>query len=149
MKRQFHFLLLLILFVTCKPDQKIEHQDIFGEWTVVDAKFIQPSNLKGNSIRDTKSLSDNYLRYKYVFNYDSTFHRGKPDVRHSNVEEAHGRFSITKNKKVMRWFLKWTHLEKFDTVDVEIVKMSSSTMVLLEAMGGGNKMEHTLERLAE
>jgi hypothetical protein len=144
--RQYLFLgSILILLSKCKTTK--DYNDIFGKWTVVDAKYLQDDKWKGKSTVDTKALADNYLRYVYVFNSDSTFQRGKPDVRHLNVEEAHGKFSVTDNKKVMRWYLQWTDEVETDTVDIEILKMTNSTMVLLVAMGGGNKMEQTLERV--
>jgi hypothetical protein len=145
MRQYLFFGLILILLSNCKTTK--DYKDIFGKWTVVDAKYLQAEKWKGKSNVDTKALADNYLRYIYVFNIDSTFQRGKPDVRHLNVEEAHGKFSVKDNKKVMRWYLQWTDEVEIDTVDIEILKMTNSTMVLLEAMGGGNKMEHTLERV--
>jgi len=144
MKQYFYSGLVLILISNCKANK--DYKDIFGKWAVVDAKYIQHERWKGKSTIDTKALADIYLRYTYVFNSDSTFQRGKPDAKHLNVEEAHGRFSITTNKKVMRWYLEWANEEEIDTVDIEILRISNSTIVLNEAMGGGNKMEHTLER---
>jgi hypothetical protein len=113
----------------------------------VDAKYIEADKWKGKSKLDTKALADNYLRYIYTFNSDSTFERGKPEVKHQNVEEAHGRFSVIDDKKVMRWYLQFSGRERIDTEDIKILRMTNSTIVLSEDMGGGNNMEHTLERV--
>ncbi|MEJ1241033.1 hypothetical protein WBG78_22995 [Chryseolinea sp. T2] len=141
-----------LMLASCKDKNNHaipEYNNIFGKWKVVDATYIPAENSKGQHVPDTIALAKNYLRYIYVFNSDSTFQRGKPEVKHENIEEAHGSFSVLNNKKLMRWYIKFSRNEEIDTADIEIVNMTNATIVLIEPMGGRNSMKHVLERVED
>ena len=132
-----------------RDDHKTKYADILGEWTVTHAEFIRGDKFLYSENLDDRSLETSNESYVYRFRSDSTFERGKPNYKHGNVEEAHGRFSISKDKRIMKWYLKWDNQEKVDTTGIQIIAMTPIKIVFNESMGGGHSMLQILERTVQ
>ena len=149
MKSTLLYILTAFALISCSDPKAAEnekYESVFGEWVVTDAKFIKGENSPAHLDQKGKELEEAYLRYHYRFFDDSTFERGKPTVRHRNVEEAHGRFSVDTVAMQMDWYVKFSTTDSTDTIKLDLISISPHTIVLVENMGGQNRMVHTLER---
>jgi hypothetical protein len=130
---------VLLVFVSCDKKERdsnaVKFNDIFGEWNVTHAEFIRGEKFLYNESLDDNSLEASKKSYVYRFKSDSTFERGKPNYKHGNVEEAHGRFSVSKDKKVMKWYLHWDSQERVDTTEIQIIAMTPIKIVINESNG--------------
>jgi len=143
---------LLCCFSCFKDDSKrqtTEYDDIFGEWKVTRAEFIRGLIFLFSQNLDDKSLENSSENYVYRFRRDSTFERGKPNYQHGNVEEAHGRFSISQDEKIMKWFVKYDKEEGIDTTELQITAITPLKIVINESLGGGHQMLQILERVED
>ncbi|MEO1054140.1 MAG: hypothetical protein AAFX87_26110 [Bacteroidota bacterium] len=149
--KKISLIIILIAFVSCsdsskKPVVDKQYDNIFGEWEVTNAEFISGNmSLHGTDI-DDQTFEEAYKEYTYRFFEDSTFERGKPTVRHGNVEEAHGKFSISSDEKTMFWNLAFGEGPEYDSIPIEIISISPTKIILNERLGGQLKILHVLER---
>lgn len=155
MTNQFRLTLLSVLSccascdkVELKENETIKYADIFGEWKVTHAEFIRGEKFLYNGNMEDESLETSNERYIYKFRSDSTFERGKPDYKHGNVEEAHGRFSITKDKRTMRWYLMWDNQDRVDTTYIQIIAITPIKIIISES-NGVHSMLQILERTVQ
>lgn len=123
-----------------------KYNDIFGEWNVTHAEFIRGEKFSYNESLDDNLLETSNESYVYRFKRDSTFERGKPNYKHGNVEEVHGRFSVSKDKRVMKWYLQWDNQERVDTTEIQIVAITPIKIVINESNGAHSVLQ-ILERV--
>ena len=120
-----------LLFISCNN----EHKDIFGERKVSNAiiEYIDTSLQSKHTKIDKLLLTNPYEHYSYRFFSDSTFERGKPNVKVSNVVEAHGKFTLRNNNKEMIWILKWDS-SYTDSVKLIVETISPTKIVFKEPL---------------